>query len=81
MKKLENLKVELELGVTFQRCRALYDCEADNSDEISFRQGDIILIVNERTDDDNWMEGVVLDETNGNRRGMFPVSFVEVLND
>lgn len=27
----------------------LIDCEADNNDEISFRQGDIILIVNERT--------------------------------
>jgi Arf-GAP/SH3 domain/ANK repeat/PH domain-containing protein len=62
----------------FQKCRALYDCEADNSDEISFRQGDIIWILNERTEDDNWMEGLVLDENGGTRRGMFPISFVEL---
>ncbi|XP_021956640.1 arfGAP with SH3 domain, ANK repeat and PH domain-containing protein isoform X2 [Folsomia candida] len=69
----------IDLG-SMKRCRALYDCEADNNDEISFRQGDIILIVNERTEDDNWMEGVVLDDDNGNRRGMFPVSFVQLLD-
>lgn len=32
------------------------------------------------TEDDNWMEGVVLDDDNGNRRGMFPVSFVQLLD-
>ena len=47
-------------------------------DEISFRQGDIIWILNERTEDDNWMEGLVLDENGGTRRGMFPISFVEL---
>lgn len=60
-----------------QRCRALYDCEADNSDEISFRQGDTIYILNETTEDDNWMEGLVLDEVGSRRQGMFPISFVE----
>jgi Arf-GAP/SH3 domain/ANK repeat/PH domain-containing protein len=64
---------------SYKKCRALYDCEADNSDEISFRQGEIILILNERTEDDNWMEGLILDE-HGSRRGMFPISFVEFLN-
>ncbi|CAG7828271.1 unnamed protein product [Allacma fusca] len=64
---------------SYKKCRALYDCEADNSDEISFRQGEIILILNERTEDDNWMEGLILDD-HGSRRGMFPISFVEFLN-
>lgn len=62
-----------------RRCRALYDCEADNEDELSFHEGDVIVIVNERTDDDNWMEGML--ETNQDRKGLFPVSFVHMLSE
>ncbi|XP_072945684.1 arfGAP with SH3 domain, ANK repeat and PH domain-containing protein isoform X4 [Epargyreus clarus] len=61
-----------------RRCRALYDCSADNEDELSFREGEVIVVINERTEDDNWMEGQV--EGTG-RRGMFPVSFVHMLPD
>merc|ERR1719342_535066 len=46
----------------YKRCRALYDCEADNEDELSFEEGDIIIIIAEETEDDNWMEGIL--ETN-----------------
>lgn len=67
----------LQVG-SMRRCRALYDCSADNEDELSFREGEIILIINERTEDDNWMEGMVEGTT---RRGMFPVSFVHMLPD
>ena len=62
-----------------RRCRALYDCQADNDDELSFREGEVILITNEYTDDDNWMEGMI--ENESNRRGMFPISFVHMLPD
>ncbi|XP_041975918.1 arfGAP with SH3 domain, ANK repeat and PH domain-containing protein isoform X2 [Aricia agestis] len=61
-----------------RRCRALYDCSADNEDELSFREGEVIVVLNERTEDDNWMEGQV---EGTNRRGMFPVSFVHMLPD
>ncbi|KOB71354.1 Arf-GAP with SH3 domain, ANK repeat and PH domain-containing protein [Operophtera brumata] len=61
-----------------RRVRALYDCSADNEDELSFREGEVIVVINERTEDDNWMEGQV--EGTG-RRGMFPVSFVHMLPD
>ncbi|KAI5639752.1 ankyrin repeats (3 copies) domain-containing protein [Phthorimaea operculella] len=61
-----------------RRCRALYDCQADNEDELSFREGEVIVVINERTEDDNWMEGQVEGTT---RRGMFPVSFVHMLPD
>lgn len=61
-----------------RRCRALYDCSADNEDELSFREGEVIVVINERTEDDNWMEGQV---EGTNRRGMFPVSFVHMLPD
>ena len=62
-----------------RRCRALYDCEADNDDELTFEEGDLIVILNEETEDENWMEGYL--ESKANKRGLFPVSFVEVLAD
>jgi len=63
----------------YKRCRALYDCDADNEDELSFEEGDIIVIVAEETEDDNWMEGVLV--TDPERRGLFPASFVHMLAD
>ncbi|GJQ65771.1 hypothetical protein Trydic_g11948 [Trypoxylus dichotomus] len=66
-------------GSTARRCRALYPCEADNDDEFSFKEGEIIIVTNEHTDDENWMEGMV--EHEPDRRGMFPISFVHMLSD
>lgn len=66
-------------GGGIRRCRALYDCVADNDDELSFNEGDIIIVTNEQTDDENWMEGVI--ENDQQRRGMFPISFVHMLPD
>merc|ERR1712113_1282973 len=43
--------------VVGRKCRALYDCEADNEDELTFEEGDIIVVINEDTEDENWMEG------------------------
>jgi len=63
----------------YKRCRALYDCEADNEDELSFEEGDIIIILAEETEDDNWMEGVL--ESVPDKRGLFPSSFVNLLSD
>uniref|UniRef100_T1P7K5 SH3 domain protein n=1 Tax=Musca domestica TaxID=7370 RepID=T1P7K5_MUSDO len=62
-----------------RRCRALYDCSADNDDELEFKEGEVLIVLNERTDDENWMEGVI--EGDPSRRGMFPVSFVHMLPD
>lgn len=66
-------------GSGIRRCRALYDCQADNDDELSFKEGEIIIVTNEHTDDENWMEGMV--EHEPDRRGMFPISFVHMLPD
>lgn len=59
-----------------RRCRALYDCVADNPDELSFRQGEVIIVSRERVDGENdtWMEGYVASDPQ--RRGVFPVTFV-----
>ncbi|CAL1279946.1 unnamed protein product [Larinioides sclopetarius] len=62
-----------------RRCRALYDCDADREDELSFKEGEIITIISEVTDDDDWMEGMI--EGQPERRGVFPSSFVHVLKD
>merc|ERR1719189_2097453 len=61
----------------YKRCRALYDCEADNEDELTFEEGDIIIILAEETEDDNWMEGIL--ESAPDKRGLFPSSFVHML--
>lgn len=63
----------------YRRCRALYDCVADNDDEMEFKEGEIIIVLNEKTDDENWMEGQI--EGDNSRRGMFPISFVHMLPD
>lgn len=62
-----------------RRCQALYDCEADREDELSFEEGEVIVIMRDKTDDEDWMEGYV--ETDASRRGLFPASFVRFLND
>lgn len=66
-------------GTGYRRCRALYDCNADNDDELEFKEGEVLVVLNERTDDENWMEGEI--EGDPTRRGMFPVSFVHMLPD
>lgn len=38
-----------------QRVEALYDCEADNEDELTFKEGDIILVKGEGEDAEWWV--------------------------
>ena len=38
-----------------QRVEALYDCEADNEDELTFKEGDIILVKVEGEDAEWWV--------------------------
>ncbi|OTF80122.1 endophilin-A-like protein [Euroglyphus maynei] len=53
-------------------CQALYDFDAENENELNFKEGDIIQLITQV--DENWYEGSV----NG-RTGLFPVSYVQVL--
>ncbi|KRZ37102.1 Arf-GAP with SH3 domain, ANK repeat and PH domain-containing protein 1 [Trichinella pseudospiralis] len=59
-----------------KKCRAIYNCKADNSDEISFSRGDLIFITREHLSDENdyWMEGYVADRPD--IVGRFPTSYV-----
>jgi len=60
-----------------RRCRALYDCDADNDDELNFVEGEIMVIV--REEEEEWWEGYV--ESQPSRRGVFPTTFVQLLPD
>ncbi|KHJ46327.1 hydrolase, alpha/beta domain protein [Trichuris suis] len=69
--------LQAKTGFSMQRkCRALYNCEADNPDEISFKKGDEIVVTREHLSGENdcWMEGFVLDRPD--EVGRFPTSFV-----
>ncbi|KAL0968435.1 hypothetical protein UPYG_G00266810 [Umbra pygmaea] len=53
-------------------CRALYRFVAENDGELSFKEGDLIILTNQI--DDNWYEGMISGES-----GFFPISYVNVL--
>ena len=53
-------------------CRGLYDFDAENEEELEFKEGSIIKLLARL--DDNWLLG----ELNG-KRGRFPVSYVEIV--
>ncbi|CAK1548988.1 unnamed protein product [Leptosia nina] len=55
---------------------AMYDYEANDSDEVSFREGD--LISNVTSIDEGWMTGQVL---RTGRTGMLPANYVELAPD
>ncbi|KAG8131905.1 hypothetical protein E2320_009801 [Naja naja] len=57
------------------RVRALYDCQADHEDELTFVAGEIIIV--EGQEDSNWWHGRI--EGYPYRKGVFPVSFVYIL--
>ena len=38
-----------------RRVQALYDCEADNEDELTFKEGDILLVQGEGEDAEWWL--------------------------
>lgn len=36
----------------FRRCEAMFDCDADNEDELTFREGEIIILL--REEEEEW---------------------------
>ncbi|XP_072412690.1 CD2-associated protein isoform X4 [Chiloscyllium punctatum] len=55
-------------------CKAVFAYDATNSDELSFKEGDHILLTSKDTGDKGWWRG----ELNG-KQGVFPDNFVVVI--
>ncbi|XP_038666074.1 arf-GAP with SH3 domain, ANK repeat and PH domain-containing protein 1-like isoform X3 [Scyliorhinus canicula] len=60
-----------------RRVKTIYDCQADNEDELTFIEGEVIVVTGE--EDQEWWIGYV--EGHPDRSGVFPVSFVHILSD
>nr|XP_056710140.1 arf-GAP with SH3 domain, ANK repeat and PH domain-containing protein 1 isoform X5 [Euleptes europaea] len=60
-----------------RRVKTIYDCQADNDDELTFVEGEIIIVTGE--EDQEWWIGHI--EGQPERKGVFPVSFVHILSD
>ncbi|XP_078131486.1 arf-GAP with SH3 domain, ANK repeat and PH domain-containing protein 2-like [Sander vitreus] len=60
-----------------QRVKAIYNCSADNPDELTFTEGEVIVV--EREEDSEWWVGYV--EADPTRRGAFPVAFVHFITE
>ncbi|XP_048214376.1 arf-GAP with SH3 domain, ANK repeat and PH domain-containing protein 1 isoform X2 [Perognathus longimembris pacificus] len=60
-----------------RRVKTIYDCQADNDDELTFIEGEVIVVTGE--EDQEWWIGHI--EGQPERKGVFPVSFVHILSD
>ncbi|XP_062894016.1 arf-GAP with SH3 domain, ANK repeat and PH domain-containing protein 2a [Mobula hypostoma] len=60
-----------------RRVKAIYNCSADNPDELTFSEGEIIVVDGE--EDPEWWIGHI--EGDPKRRGVFPVTFVHFIPD
>ncbi|CAL8273020.1 unnamed protein product [Merluccius merluccius] len=60
-----------------KRVKAIYNCIADNPDELTFTEGEVIVVVGE--EDQEWWLGHI--EGDPMRRGAFPVTFVHFIVD
>ncbi|KAM8966762.1 arf-GAP with SH3 domain, ANK repeat and PH domain-containing protein 1 isoform 1-T1 [Pelodytes ibericus] len=60
-----------------KRVKTIYDCQADNDDELTFVEGEVIIVTGE--EDQEWWIGHV--EGHPDRKGVFPVSFVHILSE
>ncbi|XP_056150574.1 arf-GAP with SH3 domain, ANK repeat and PH domain-containing protein 2b [Lampris incognitus] len=60
-----------------QRVKAIYNCTADHPDELTFSEGEVIVVDGE--EDQEWWVGHV--EGDPARRGVFPITFVHFITD
>ncbi|XP_035530297.1 arf-GAP with SH3 domain, ANK repeat and PH domain-containing protein 2a [Morone saxatilis] len=60
-----------------KRVKAIYNCIADNPDELTFSEGEVIVVDGE--EDQEWWLGHI--EGDPIRRGAFPVTFVHFIAD
>jgi lipid-binding SYLF domain-containing protein len=57
-----------------QKAVALYTFEGEQSGDLSFRKGEVLMIVKKTETKDDWWTGRI-----GNKEGMFPANYVELM--
>ncbi|KFU84040.1 SH3 domain-containing kinase-binding protein 1, partial [Chaetura pelagica] len=71
----EPTKIEVDSRTkTKEYCKVIFPYEAQNDDELTVREGDVVTLISKDCIDVGWWEG----ELNG-RRGVFPDNFVKLL--
>ncbi|XP_071324258.1 arf-GAP with SH3 domain, ANK repeat and PH domain-containing protein 2b isoform X2 [Trachinotus anak] len=60
-----------------QRVKAIYNCSADNPDELTFSEGEVIVVEGE--EDSEWWIGHI--EGEPTRHGVFPITFVHFITE
>uniref|UniRef100_A0A667Y5N6 ArfGAP with SH3 domain, ankyrin repeat and PH domain 2b n=1 Tax=Myripristis murdjan TaxID=586833 RepID=A0A667Y5N6_9TELE len=60
-----------------QRVKAIYKCVADNKDELTFSEGEVIVVDGE--EDHEWWVGHI--EGDPSRHGVFPVTYVHFITE
>ncbi|KAM6915501.1 arf-GAP with SH3 domain, ANK repeat and PH domain-containing protein 2-like [Xenentodon cancila] len=60
-----------------QRVKAIYNCSADHPDELTFSEGEVIVVDGEENSE--WWIGHI--EGEPSRRGAFPITFVHFITD
>uniref|UniRef100_A0A452DP22 SH3 domain-containing protein n=1 Tax=Capra hircus TaxID=9925 RepID=A0A452DP22_CAPHI len=68
----EKINIQIPNGIDY--CKVIFPYEAQNDDELTIKEGDIVTLINKDCIDVGWWEG----ELNG-RRGVFPDNFVKLL--
>ncbi|XP_055471734.1 SH3 domain-containing kinase-binding protein 1 isoform X3 [Psammomys obesus] len=75
MSTADSAKPEMDSRTkTKDYCKVIFPYEAQNDDELTIKEGDIVTLINKDCIDVGWWEG----ELNG-RRGVFPDNFVKLL--
>uniref|UniRef100_A0A667XXK0 ArfGAP with SH3 domain, ankyrin repeat and PH domain 2a n=1 Tax=Myripristis murdjan TaxID=586833 RepID=A0A667XXK0_9TELE len=74
---LRGIWVSLQRHQRPKRVKAIYNCVADNPDELTFSEGEVIVVDGE--EDQEWWLGHI--EGEPKRRGAFPVTFVHFIAD
>ncbi|NXM26186.1 SH3K1 protein, partial [Oxyruncus cristatus] len=71
----EPTKIEVDSRTKSKEyCKVIFPYEAQNDDELTIREGDVVTLISKDCIDVGWWEG----ELNG-RRGVFPDNFVKLL--
>uniref|UniRef100_A0A672KXE6 Arf-GAP with SH3 domain, ANK repeat and PH domain-containing protein 2-like n=1 Tax=Sinocyclocheilus grahami TaxID=75366 RepID=A0A672KXE6_SINGR len=65
----------VQMKSKLKRVKAMYDCVADHHDELSFNEGEVLVVLGE--EDADWWHGYV--EGQSGRMGLFPASFVSMV--